>query len=143
MNNHKIYHQLHIQATPDKVFAAISEPSHLENWWPLRCSGTPMKDAIYNFNFTEAYNWFGQVTDIVENQYFKIKMTESDSEWNPTSLSFQLKTQEVGTLLEFCHKGWKANTSEFRKTSFCWAQLLFGLKQYLEKGVVIPFEERS
>ena len=57
---HTIYHNFIIQANPEQVFAAISEPQDLENWWPLKCNGKAAVGEVYNFNFTENYMEFGQ-----------------------------------------------------------------------------------
>ncbi len=138
-----IYHDLTIKAPIEKVFEAIAEPKHLINWWPLKCNGTPEIGNEYNFYFTPEYDWFGKVSRIVPNQSFYIKMTKSDSDWNPTTFGFDLKKDNDHTQLSFSHLGWKQCNLEFRSSSFCWAMLLKGLKDYLEKGIILPFEERS
>ena len=33
-----IYHDLFIKSSLSKVFETITEPDHLINWWPLKCS---------------------------------------------------------------------------------------------------------
>jgi len=138
-----IYHDFMVNASIEKVFEAISEPASLINWWPLKCKGTPKIGMEYNFYFAPEYDWFGIVNKIIPNQSFYIKMTKSDSDWNPTTFGFDLKKVNNQTQLSFSHLGWKQCNSEYRESSFCWAMLLKGLKDYLEKGIIIPFEERS
>jgi len=70
-------------------------------------------------------------------------MTKSDIDWNPTSFGFDMEEQENGTYLNFCHVDWAEVNFEFKNSSFCWAMLLNGLKNYLEKGIIIPFQERN
>lgn len=138
-----IYHDFTINSSVEKVFDAITIPDQLNNWWPLKSSGKPELGAEYNLNFTDEYNWYGKVSEIVKNQSFFIKMTESSDDWIPTTFGFELETKEEGTLVKFSHTGWLSRNGEYRNSSFCWAMLLNGLKNYVEKGIVIPFEERA
>ena len=140
---HSIYHDLPILASSKAVFAAVTLPEHLVNWWPQRCTGQPEEGSTYNFFFTPAYDWYGEVVKCEPNRAFHIKMTKSDEDWDPTSFGFDLKEEEVGIRLEFWHKGWPACNDHYRTSSYCWAILLKGLKDYVEKGIIVPFEERE
>lgn len=138
-----IYHNLFIKASAQEVFDAVSLPEHLNNWWPLKSSGEPKVDAIYNLNFTDIYNWFGKVIECTPNESFSIKMTDSNADWNPTTFGFTLEEREDSVYLRFSHTGWQENNDELKHSSFCWALLLNGLKNYVEKGIVVPFEDRE
>lgn len=138
-----IYHDVHIASSAKEVFDAITLPEELVNWWPLKCSGEPRIGETYNFFFTEEYNWYGKVQAITENKSFHIKMTDADTDWNPTTVGFDLLAQENGTMLHFSHKDWPENNHHFRRSSYCWAILLKGLKDYLEEGLIIPFNKRA
>lgn len=142
-SSYNIYHDLVIQASPATVFSAISDPGQLIHWWPLRCSGTPQLGAVYNFYFGSEYNWYGKVQHSIPNKAFHIKMTEADTDWNPTSFGFDLEPQSQGTLVKFQHINWPEVNEHFRRSSFCWAMLLNGLKEYVESGRIIPFEQRN
>ncbi len=141
--SHHIYHNLLIKASAKVVFEAISLPRHLDNWWSLNSSGTPELATMYNLNFTDDHNWFCKVSDVILDKSIHFKMTQSDADWNPTTFGFDLKATENGTLVNFSHKNWKEANHNFKHSSFCWAMLLNGLKNYLEKGVIIPFEKRN
>ena len=138
-----IYHDLPINASLHQVFAAISEPAQLINWWPLKCSGTARLGGEYNFYFTPEYDWFGEVSQFALDQAFHIKMTKSDPDWDPTSFGFNLEQSGTGVLLGFSHTGWPACNAHYRQSSFCWAMLLQALKNYVEKQEIIPFEQRQ
>ncbi|MFY0604794.1 MAG: SRPBCC domain-containing protein [Flavobacteriaceae bacterium] len=118
-------------------------PKHLNNWWPLASSGAPKSGNTYNFNFTDAYNWYGKVVECNTNATFYIKMTASDSDWNPTTFGFDLEEHNGVVSVKFSHTNWPACNTEFKQSSYCWAILLQGLKNYVEKGIVIPFEDRE
>tara|TARA_R110001583_G_C5662995_1_gene409833 strand:+ start:290 stop:718 length:429 start_codon:yes stop_codon:yes gene_type:complete len=138
-----IYHNLIIATSIEKVFDAISQPEHLNNWWTLKCSGKPELGKEYNFNFTDAYDWYGKVSKCELNKVFYIKMTKSDADWNTTTFGFELEEINNTTLLKFSHENWLESNNHFKHTSFCWALLLNGLKNYLEKDVVVPFNDRN
>jgi uncharacterized protein YndB with AHSA1/START domain len=141
--SHNIYHNLVIKSTKEQVFKAITEPKHLNNWWTLKASGEPTLNTEYNLHFTDLYDWYGKVTEVQYNEVFCITMTKSDPDWDNTTFGFHLKTVENGTQLDFAHKNWSKNNDHYRHSSFCWAMLLNGLKNYLEKGTVVPFENRN
>ncbi|TBN04858.1 SRPBCC domain-containing protein [Hyunsoonleella flava] len=138
-----IYHSLLVEEKPSKVFNAISLPKHLDNWWTLKSSGEPKFGVEYNLNFTDKYDWYCKVSKIEPNKSIHFKMTKSDADWNPTTFGFDLKETENGTLVEFSHVNWVNQNHHFKHSSFCWALLLNGLKNYLEKGTIVPFEERN
>jgi uncharacterized protein YndB with AHSA1/START domain len=138
-----IYHNLQIKASPKEVFDAVSQPEHLNNWWTLKSSGVPKLNSEYNLNFTDKYDWYCKVSEIKPNVSFHLKMTKSDKDWEPTTFGFEMEPNEKGTYLRFRHENWPEQNDHFKHSSFCWALLLNGLKNYLEKGIIIPFEARG
>ena len=140
---HSIYHDLVIKAPIKKVYDAITEPMHLVNWWPLKCEGKPKEDEVYNFFFTPEYDWYGKVIKSENEKSFHIKMTKSDPDWDSTTFGFDLKQNETYVQVKFSHLGWSECNAHYRRSSFCWAILLNGLKNYIEKGIIVPFEERE
>jgi len=138
-----IYHNLTINVSPKEVFDAVTLPEHLDNWWPLKSSGAPELHTEYNLNFTDDYNWYCKVVEVKPNKFFHLKMTKSDDDWNPTTFCFELEPTSNGTSLMFSHINWLKDNQEYKQSSFCWAMLLNDLKNYLEKGKIVPFSERS
>lgn len=138
-----IYHNLFIKAPRQKVFDAVTLPEHLNNWWSLKSSGRPVLRETYNLNFTNMYDWYCDVVACMPNESFHLKMTKSDKDWNPTTFGFELEEKDNGTYVKFSHVNWPEENDHLKHSSFCWALLLNGLKNYIEKGIVIPFEERS
>ena len=70
-------------------------------------------------------------------------MTASDKDWNETTFGFDLADTEQGVLQKFSHINWPEINHYFKFSSFCWAMLLNGLKNYFETGAVIPFNDRN
>ena len=138
-----IHHNLVVKAKITNVYNAVSQPEHLAHWWPLYCKGIPEKGEVYNFNFTDTYDWYAEVISCKANDHIHFKMTKSDKDWDTTSFGFDLKPNANSVNVEFWHKGWSECNAEFKQSSYCWAMLLNGLKNYVEKGVIIPFKDRE
>ena len=141
--SYTIYHNLQINASPKVVFDAVSQPEHLDNWWSLKSSGIPQLGETYNLNFTDQYNWFCKVSQVELNTSIRFKMTKADVDWDSTTFGFDLEKKNGGTYVRFSHTDWKDTNEHFKIASFCWAMLLNGLKNYLERGIIVPFEQRS
>lgn len=138
-----IHHDLMVDALPQKLFEAVSDPKHLINWWPLECSGQMQSGGQYRFYFGPEYDWEGRVIQFETNESFHVKMTSADEDWTPTSFGFDLAPEGTQVKLSFWHVGWPSCNAHYKRSSFCWAMLLNGLKNYVEKGVIIPFEDRE
>ncbi|MCK0178043.1 SRPBCC domain-containing protein [Flavobacteriaceae bacterium S0862] len=138
-----IYHNLVINASLKEVFDVVSLPNHLDNWWTLKSSGKPELHTEYNLNFTDEYDWYCKVSKVELIKSFHLKMTKSDDDWNSTTFGFDLEEANNGTLLKFSHINWPKENNHFKHSSFCWALLLNGLKNYLEKREIIPFDKRN
>ncbi|MES2811101.1 MAG: SRPBCC domain-containing protein [Bacteroidota bacterium] len=141
---HTIYHDFSINNSINNVFDTVSTPYGLDNWWTNRSSGKQEIGSVFNLYFTDEYNWFAEISILKHNTQVEFKMTKSMEEWLPTSFGFILKEEKPGvTTVQFYHKDWAEISKEFRVASFCWADLLRQMKQYLEKGIITPFNERS
>ena len=70
-------------------------------------------------------------------------MTHADPDWDNTVFGYEFVQKESSVLVQFSHIGWPKCNAHFRRSSFCWAMLLNGMKNYVEKGIIVPFEERE
>ena len=139
-----IYHDFWISAPIEKVFDAVATPYGLNDWWTQKCSGKCEIGAVYNLYFTEEYDWLAEITLLTHNEAIEFKMKRAMPEWMPTSFGFKLTEEKPNfTKVAFYHKDWQETSQEYRVSSYCWANLLRQLKQFLEKGIITPFEERN
>jgi len=145
MNAHgyDIYHNFTVRSTPQKIFEAFTKPEHLINWWPQKCSGEAKLGGIYNLYFAEEYDWLAEVVHNEEPIAFHFSMIKSDEDWASTTFGIDLEEKSGKTYVRFFHKNWPKQNDHFKHSSFCWGLLLDGLKNYVEKGIIIPFENRS
>ncbi len=138
-----IYHQFVINSDILKVFDAISKPDELIQWWPLKCCGQIGVGCVYNFNFTDQYDWFAKIVALDLPYHIEYKMIKADKDLDSTSFGFNLESKNDKVVVNFYHKDWQQVNDHFKIASFCWALLLNGLKNYVEGGIVVGFEERS
>lgn len=138
-----ILHDLIIDAPAAKIFAAITEPIHLNNWWTKEASGIAQVGQEYRLYFSAEYDWYAEVSICEVEHQFELKMTKADGDWNPTRFGFILTQQEQGVLLSHYHKNWQSTNHHYRRSNYSWAQLLRILKNYVEKGEIVPFAHRD
>jgi uncharacterized protein YndB with AHSA1/START domain len=138
-----IFHQLKINASKDRIFDCITAPKEFENWWPLHCSGEMVLDAEYNFHFGQDYDWYAKVSHLDQSKAIHYTMTRADEDWLATTFGFELTEIKDGIVVNFFHKDWPFDNDHFKISSSCWAMLLHALKQYVEKGTIVPFQNRE
>ncbi|MEM9932201.1 MAG: SRPBCC domain-containing protein [Bacteroidota bacterium] len=138
-----ILHHFCIEASPDKIFEAISTVKGLNAWWPKACKIPHGPNGIYEFDFGPGYYWLGKVTKLAQDAAISWEMTEADGDWTGTKVGFQLiEKGEKGTVVEFFHTGWKDANEHFRRSSYCWAMYLRLLKGYVETEEIVPYSQR-
>lgn len=138
-----IFHQFQIHSSLDEVFSALTSPVGLNAWWTLESDGKPELNGTYRLFFGSEYDWRAEVAHVVPGKELTWKTTRAMDDWLPTSFGFRLAESETGTIVHFFHTGWTDANDHFAITSFCWGQLLQGLKEYVENGKIIPFDQRN
>jgi len=98
---------------------------------------------VFNFYFTEQYDWDAKLIDVQENLRCVWKMTKADDDWLNTQFGFQLSEKEGITTVEFHHTGWLDSNEHFKRSSYCWAMYLHLLKSYIETGKITTFDKRT
>ena len=138
-----IHHNLIVHASREKVFEAFCTPNGLDSWWTLQSSGIPEIGNIYTFYFGPEYDWRAEIAHVIRGRELTWKMVTAMDDWMETSVGFTLEEKEEKTHIHFFHLGWAEASEHFGITTFYWGQLLNGLKNYVEKGIVIPHSNRN
>ena len=138
-----ILHDLTIKAPLSKIFAAITEPAHLNNWWTKESSGEAIIGHEYRLYFAPEYDWYAEVSICEIDKHFELTMTKSDEDWNLTRFGFELKLFSDSVNVSHYHKGWKSQNHHYRRSNYSWAQLLRLLKNYVESGEIVSFMHRA
>jgi uncharacterized protein YndB with AHSA1/START domain len=137
-----ILQDLPIQASPARVFAAVSEPSLLDQWWTLRSRGQPELGSIYELDFGPGYLWHAVVTRFEPGTAFELRLTQADADWTGTRVGFELSPATSGTHVRFYHRDWPQSNDHHRASSHCWALYLRVLRRHLESGETVAYDRR-
>lgn len=138
-----ILQQFQVRASVGTVFDAFTSSSGLNAWWTAEATGTPNFDTVYRFYFGPAFDWRARVIHVVNRKELTWLVTEAMDDWLETEVGFVLEETAEGCLVRFFHRNWLHNRDHFAISTFCWGQLLNGLKQYVEIGKIVPFEKRN
>lgn len=138
-----ILHIFPIKGSVEKIFDAITTPNGLNCWWPLRSEGSPKLKNEYTFYFGPEYDWRAEVIEVSQNKSITWLMTSAMEDWMNTLVGFKLEPKTDHVQVTFFHNNWKDASEHYGISTFCWGQLLNGLKNYVEKGVIIPHAERN
>jgi uncharacterized protein YndB with AHSA1/START domain len=137
-----ILHDFPVAAPSAQVFAAISTPDGLDQWWTKTAAGTPKLGATYALFFGPPYDWRAKVSKCAPNAEFELEMVRADEDWMHTRIGFALEEKAGVTQVGFHHRGWPSESEHYRISSFCWAMYLRVLKRHLEHGESVPYERR-
>jgi uncharacterized protein YndB with AHSA1/START domain len=131
-----------IQASPSRVFDAVSQPALIEQWWSLGTSGQPGVGEKYELDFGPNYLWRAVVTICRPGEAFEWRIIEADADWTNTTVGFELSPSGAGTQVRFAHRGWPDANDHYRTSCHCWALYLRILRRHLEFGETVPYEKR-
>ena len=137
-----ILHDFPIKASAAQVFAAVSTPAGLDEWWTLTSKGEPREGAVYELFFGDAYDWRAIVTACVPDEHIEFTMGRSDPDWAGTRISIRLREAAGGTLVQFAHTGWPEPNAHYRTSNCCWGAYLRILRRYVEHGEHVAYDKR-
>jgi uncharacterized protein YndB with AHSA1/START domain len=137
-----ILHDFPIQAPASTVFAAITSPAGLDQWWTLRSAGEPRLGATYELFFGAEYDWRARVSRCTPNAEFELEMTGADADWLGTRVGFRLEPDGNATKVQFWHRGWHDANAHYRTSNCCWAMYLRILRRHIEHGEIVEYDRR-
>lgn len=139
---HDIHHQLTIAGSQHDVFQAVSTSAGLDRWWTKRSSGEPVPGNEYELFFGPGFDWRAIVSRASDTE-FELAITKADEDWTGTRVGFTLQNNDGVVTVTFHHNGWPQLNDHFSRSSYCWAMYLRGLKRYVERGEVTPYDNRG
>lgn len=129
----RIYHNLKITSTPELIFNGVTKPELLNQWWTVKCEGSPIVGSKYQFWFSPEHDWIAVVDSFTPNSRILFRFVQADDDWLETTLEFNIDPFLDHCLLQMRHDLWKEENEHFGRTSFCWALYLNKLKNILEE----------
>jgi uncharacterized protein YndB with AHSA1/START domain len=133
-----------IEATPPRVWAALTRPEEIARWWTDDLSTTPEFGTLAEFRFHPA----GQGTFVIQFEIAELDQDEKvhwitrqgppTGHWKGTSVTWRLEPIQNGTHVVFKHEGFAQADERFEITRAWWEHILVSLKSYLETGKGTP-----
>ena len=139
----EIIHRVGIQASPDKVFRALSTIEGLAGWWTENTRGVSDVGKTIVFQFRDPN---GEIKgefemEVLKQEPFKRvqwKCEKGPAEWIGTDITFDLKQENEFTIVLFGHRRWKESVEFTAHCSTKWAVFLMSLKELIETGTGKP-----
>jgi uncharacterized protein YndB with AHSA1/START domain len=136
-----ILHLVRIQASPERVYDALTTPEGIRNWW------TRDSDLDVRVGGEGEFRFYGgkTITQIRIDElrpHARVSWTVTASGapggWAGTTIAFELRPTGDVTVLAFRHRGFAEANDGYALVNTGWAYYLVSLQQYLELGRGAP-----
>jgi uncharacterized protein YndB with AHSA1/START domain len=129
----ELKHQIPIEASPDKIYAALTTQAGLRSWWTADTKAEEKVGGSAEFGFDKRAIVFRMKIEKLEPGRSVVWSCHGDlPEWNGTTLTWDLEKNHSGTTVRFTHAGWNAVTEMFAICNSSWGELMYRLKNYVE-----------
>ncbi|MEH7351884.1 SRPBCC family protein [Gottfriedia acidiceleris] len=127
-------HQITINATPEKVFEAITTTEGIKSWWSTDAKAEPQLGSMTEVAFYNRQAVFQlQVDEIEPGKLLEWTAIHDMPAWKGTKIRFELNVNENGaTILNFNHSGFESMEGPYAMINTTWGTLMYILKQYVE-----------
>ena len=130
-----ILHRVIIEASPEKVYGALTEQDGLSAWWTKAKTDAKIGSVASFFFGPEGEHQIKmEITDLIPNERITWKCVEGP--WvNTKAFEFQIQPHERGSDLQFSNLGWPKTDELFMHCNSKWGFFLtVSLKNLLETG---------
>ena len=137
----KMYHGIEIEASPEKVYDALTTQKGLRGWWTLdSLIAEPSEEGgTAEFGFERRAVVFKmRIDELAPGELVSWKCVGGPKEWKGTRLRWEIAKSKNGSVLEFTHSKWKSVDEYFRMCNSTWGELMYRFKAYVEKGLAEP-----
>ena len=132
-----ILHRVGINATPARVYRALSTIDGLAHWWVTTTKGKSSRGGTIDFGFCRM-----KVIESKPGKVVKWNCVKGPKDWIGTQVTFQLKPRKGQTFVLFKHAGWKTPVEFMHHCSTKWAVFLLSLRDWVEReeGRPAPYD---
>jgi uncharacterized protein YndB with AHSA1/START domain len=131
-----ILHRVGVRdATPEKVYDALTTVDGLAGWWTADTSGS---DGVLRFRFPPVGGFDMEVVEARPAEKVTWRVVDGPEEWIGTTVDWQLRQDGDYTTVLFAHRGWKEPVEFMNHCSTKWATFLLSLKSLVETGQGAP-----
>ena len=133
-----ILHRVGVEATPDRVFEALTTTAGLAGWWTTDTHGDGDVGGVLQFRFGEKGGFDMNVRELDPGKHVLWEVVDGPEEWIGTHVDWELRQADDRTTVLFRHLGWKEPVEFMHHCSTKWAVYLMSLKALLETGTGAP-----
>ena len=136
-----IVKELTIEAAPERVWNALTQPDEIGHWWTNDLNATAEVGTLAEFRFGEWGDFVlrFEVAELERNKKVRwVYRFGSVTQWAGTSVSWQLRPVSNGTMLFFRHEEFAKKDEVYEQSRGNWNYFLASLKSYLETGKGTP-----
>ena len=131
-----IVEELTIEATPQRVWGALTQQDEIVQWWAYEARVKPEVGSLGEFRFRQgAFVMQLEVAELVQDEKVRWISRQNIPQWAGTSITWQLTPIHNGTKLIFTHDGFVQIDERTREA---WVYFLASLKSHLETGKGTP-----
>ena len=134
-----ILHQVGIQASSEKLYAALTEIEGLKGWWSEHSSIEPKEGSLASVSFyNNAVTFKLRLAQLIPNKKIVWAVEGGPPDWADTTITWTLSENEGQTMLHLAHRGFASTEGNFASVNYNWGWYVTSLKFYLEKGKGMP-----
>jgi uncharacterized protein YndB with AHSA1/START domain len=136
----EIVQELRIEATPEKVFHALTTPDGIAAWWSNQVTAEPKVGALTEVRF-ESGVFQMEITDLEVGKKVQWSVRRSPHDWEGSTITWDLMPVREGTRLLFGQRDLFVGPTGYgiEETRAGWEYFLLSLKSYLETGKGTPY----
>lgn len=140
-----IRQELVLQASPARIFEAITTRDGITSWWTDDATAADKVGAVAEFGFFNHSMIFRmRVDELAPAARARWTCVGGPDEWMGTQVLFEISPAASGaTHLRFTHSGWRAEDGMYPSATSTWAQIMPHLKAYLEGKPGGPYFTRD
>ena len=135
-----IIHTLHIHASPETVYGALTTEEGLIGWWSTKATVNPGEGGVIEFIFVADFHPHMQQTKLTNAKLVEWRCVAGHSNWQDNIFTFALRDVDGETSLRFVQEYVHELDDETYGTyNFNWGYYLNSLKTLCEDGTGKPF----
>ena len=120
-----------VNASPSRVFQALTDPSELLHWLVINAQVDARRGGTMTLDWPSGKHVTGKILEFIQDKRLKIPWTER------TQVRFDLAPKEKGTVLTLTHRGYADDkwwSKNFIGHCAGWAYFLMNIKSWIEYG---------
>jgi uncharacterized protein YndB with AHSA1/START domain len=147
MSDRQISYIIHIAATPEHVWAALTDAAALKACWGIIRSRWSVGAPVAEVSSTGTVLWEGQVRRNEPPHHLSFTFAVAGIDEDPTDVSFEIeapvsKVAPGGTIarLKVVQSGFAEDSKLRNDCARAWTEILSSIKSYVETGRALPFD---